>query len=467
MNRSIFDRKIPSLFGILIIVVGIVVTTFLVKGGNLLFTRAGPGNDPKNIEITNISDSSFTVTYTTDDSVIGTINVGSSPSSMDEIALDDRDQLTQTVNKYQAHSISVNNLKPSTKYYFSIKSADKNILNNGLPFEVQTGPQISSAPLSQGPMSGKVINPDGTSPKDGLVLAKINGAQIISTYLKNDGSYTLPLNILRTSNLSSYFELKPENEISIEVKSNNLSSKINISGNQISPVPLITLSSNYDFSESEPTPSDMPKDVKFPIFESEITEFDVSITSPTSGENFKDTQPRFIGKSAPNSKVNIEISPSAISAQVNSDSSGNWSFRPNTGLPSGNYTLTILAEDLNGISKTLTRNFNILPAGSSVEETATPSATLTPTKRPTSTPTPTRTPTSTPTRTITRTPTTTPTASPTRTPTSTPIPTPTKIVKASTTPTLPPTGTPFAIIAGIGMLGAMLSSVALYLITHR
>lgn len=253
MSKNIFRRKIPSILAVLIIIVGIITTTFLVKTGTSLLTRAGPGSEPKNIQITNVSDTSFTAIYTTDNSVIGTITMGTNPNALDEIILDDRDQLSQVINKYQTHTISANNLKPNTKYYFLITSGSNTILNNGSPFEITTGPEIDSAPLSQGPITGKVINPDGTSPQDGIVLIKINDAEILSSFLKNDGNFTVPLSTLRNSALTNFYPLDASAKINIEIYSSSLKSQINVSADQISPIPLITLSKNYELSEKAQT----------------------------------------------------------------------------------------------------------------------------------------------------------------------------------------------------------------------
>jgi hypothetical protein len=222
------------------------------------------------MQITNVSDTSFTVTYTTDDSVIGTLNMGSVKDNLDQTVLDDRDQLSQTVNKYYSHTISANSLTPNTTYYFTITSGSKKKTDNGMPFSIKTGPAIASSPSSQPPIFGRVINQDGSTPSDGIVLVNINGAQISSTYLKKDGTFLLPLNILRTTDLSNYLSLDANSNINIKLFSGGLSSKVSLSSTQISPVPIITLSNNYDLEQPNPTqkpiltPSQNFKNLKFP-----------------------------------------------------------------------------------------------------------------------------------------------------------------------------------------------------------
>lgn len=237
-----------ALFGFLLILIGTVITIFLVKNGSLFFISAGPGQDPKNVEITNVSDISFTLTYVTDDKIIGTLNYGTDPGNLDTVILDDRDQLSQSVNEYNTHSISVKNLEPDSVYYFTINSGDKTYPKNGSPYNIKTGALIEDQPSSKEPLSGKVLLPDGSSPTEGLVYLMINGAQKLSGYLKNDGNYTIPLNTLRNGSLNSYFSFSKNSIINIEVTTGTLFSSVSLLPDEINPVPVITLSNNYDFS---------------------------------------------------------------------------------------------------------------------------------------------------------------------------------------------------------------------------
>ncbi len=247
--NSLWSRKIPTFIGLLIIIVGTLVTTLLVRGNTIFQIRAGPGEDPKNIKITNVSDSAFTITYQTDDKVIGTVNYGIESNNLDGISLDDRDQLSQQINKYNYHSITIRNLDPNTKYYYSITSGSKKYEDINFRFEVLTREEISDTPLSQIPISGKAVLPDGTTPNDGIVYVEIEGAELSSTLLKNDGTYILPLNTLRKSLVDEYFELSDRTLITIDIYANSQFSTASVTKNEISPVPLITLSGSYDFSK--------------------------------------------------------------------------------------------------------------------------------------------------------------------------------------------------------------------------
>lgn len=274
MRHSFWNRKIPSLFGLIVIIFGITITTLLVRGKDLFQINAIPGNEPKNVVVTNISDSSFTVTYLTDASAIGTINFGKDPDKLDQTALDDRDQLSQTVNNYQAHSITVNSIEPNTIYYFTITSASDIIKDKNFPFKIKTGPLINTPPGFQNPMSGKVINPDNSSPSDGLVYVTIDGAQKLSTILKKDGSYILPLNAVRSQELDKFYQISNDSLIKITINTSNFSSAITTFKDQLNPVPFVTLSNNYDFEnanlEPKSTTSANLENRKFPVFKSRL-----------------------------------------------------------------------------------------------------------------------------------------------------------------------------------------------------
>ena len=135
-------------------------------------------------------------------------------------------------------------------------------------------------PSSQTSLTGKLLNPEGLSVADGIVIVTIDGAQKISGIIKDDGNYTIPLNNIRTLDLSNYYILYEDAIIKINAIAEGFSSEAILSTNQISPVPLITLSKNYDFSSSNSNNSNnfKERDVDFPEFDSKIKKV---IPSPT------------------------------------------------------------------------------------------------------------------------------------------------------------------------------------------
>ena len=263
------NKKIPSFLGIIVIIIGIIATIFLVRNERIIQINAGPGQEPKNIEVSNVSDSSFTITYTTDDSVIGTLNIGETSNNLSIKNLDIRDKNSQSVSKYQTHHLVANNLKPNKTYYYTITSGDKTFSNNGSSYELKTAPSIGKNLSNKTVASGKVINPDGTIPTGAIVVVKINGAQPISSILNSDGSYSIPMSNLRTFGLDKFADVNEELPVNIDIFAGNLKSQVNLSSNQLSNIPLVTLSNNYHFSEvNSVVVKNNRENVTFPEFSS-------------------------------------------------------------------------------------------------------------------------------------------------------------------------------------------------------
>lgn len=465
MRNGIWNKRIPTLFGIFAIVIGIGVTSFLVKQGSILVGQASPSDIPQNVKISNISDASFTVSYTTDSTVLGSLNYGDNVN-LGKTILDDRDQ-GQIVTSRHTHVITLKNLTPKTTYLFSITSGQNTFLDNGSLFKAKTGPSLESPSLQRGEISGKVILPNGSIPKEAFLYVATGGAQTLSTIIKPDGSYSLSLNPLRSQDLSSYFIIPQQTIFTISLFGDSLTSKATISSDKTTNVPTVTLSKDYDFTiNNNPilqTQTSSPSaNVVFPqATPSSALNSTPQILTPKQDQSFSDTQPLFKGTALPNQDVSITIhSPEQITAQVQADASGNWTYRPSSSLSAGDHTISIITRDAFGILKTITQSFTVYASGSQVNQPATPSATLTPTL--TSTPTPTitlsPTPTATPSPTLIATIAAVASQSPTLTISPTINPLPTAI--------LPQTGSSTAPIAAMFSIGFIVVGALLFLFTR-
>lgn len=134
-NTLLENKKIPTLFGIVILVLGIIVTSYSISATKNVVTRASTSGQPKiDIKkfITNIRSNSFIVNWNTDRAVLGSISYGATPR-LGLIASE------KTVNT--THSITVSNgLVKSTKYFFKIISGEKTYGKDGTdqPYEITT-----------------------------------------------------------------------------------------------------------------------------------------------------------------------------------------------------------------------------------------------------------------------------------------------------------------------------------------
>ncbi len=439
MKNSFWNRKIPGFFGLFFIVISIGITVYLVRQGLIYLTRATPSEIPENVKVTNVTDSSFSLTYTTGGLVTGSINLGKTDDS-EETVLDERDQSESVLRQYKTHTITPQNLDPSQRYKYSILSGSEKILNEGEFFEIQTGPKIEDSPSSQKPLVGRVTHEDGKESSDTLVYLSTEDSQLVSNVTKEDGSYILPLNSLREKSLSSYLSLNEDSVIKLLITNGKISSNVTLTAGQISPVPPIILSNDYDFRVNlDPIAKNTAPSENFPK-KDEGSSKDPEINTPSDQQNFTDQKPEFSGEAQPNAEVEIEIhSDENIKTKVAADSFGNWEFRPTDPLSPGEHTITIKSKDSTGILKTITRRFTVFAQGSQVGESATPSGkTVSPT----------------------------PTPSPTVTPTPTPLLNISPQASITAQPTIPPTGGETGLFAGFIALGLTVFGVIIFILTR-
>lgn len=426
MKSGFWNKRIHSLLGIIFLVGGAFLTAYLVQHQIILFSQAAPTNIPSTITITNISDTAFSVVYTTSQSTTGTLILGSDPTKTDKLVLDDRDQASGTAKNYFVHHITVKNTTPDTSYSFFILSgtdvfgADE----NKTAFVLRTGKTINSEPSAQPPLTGKVA--ESASGDALIILTPENGASV-STLIKPDGTYFLPLNAVRDSSSQSYLSLQGDSRLSFLFLKNGASSHVKAFVSQTDPLPLVSFGQDYDFTTLSPptststsasssaTPTPRTSDT-FPSFENASESPIVSLSVPTEGT--PDDQPLLKGTGIPDETVSIEIhSDQVITDSVTVNKNGQWSYRPSTPLTPGVHTITIKSLNATGLLQTITQSFTVYAEGSQSTEPS-----VSPTTPPTATPTPTQALAATPTPTLVL-------------PTSTPVPTQAAI--STPTPTLP------------------------------
>jgi len=443
MKDKMKSRKIPTILGILVLVIGIAAGVFLVQSQQIFRLRASPEINPKNIRFTNITDSSFTVSWTTDKETQGFIIWGERSSSLDKTARPLKDYPNNT------HSVDLNGLAASTSYFFYINSDGKQFENNGIPWEVKTGPVIPVPPKSI-IISGSVLTSSGTPAKDALVYASVGGSSTLSVLTTEKGEWVLPISSARTQNLNSYMTIDESSSlVDITVHAGSLGvSSAHIYIQSARPSPDIILGQVHDFKNVPPNekitvpeasiglPEDATISSRFQITGEPYEVKDVvSIDSIEEGEVILTDMPEFFGEGPPGAEIIITIESDPVTGEAIVDNSGRWSWSVPSNLQEGIHKITISWRNSEGVLQTITRTF-IVQAQEGPAFVSTPSATPTSTPMPTPTvfvPTPTVTgvisPTPSPTGVISPTPTVTPTMIPT------PVPT-----RVSTEPGLPEAG---------------------------
>lgn len=429
MKKGLFNRRIPTLFALLVLIAVIGVSTILIQRGIFYIGKAAPDSQPQNFSITNITDTSFTAVFTTNGQVEAVLSINDAKTAS-TIILDDRDKKTGTQSKYYSHHISVPNLTPNTTYTFKLIVGSKEYTNSS--YSAKTGQTISTPPPAQNPLFGKVLLPDGSNGADTILIAKSDTTNVVSAVTDSKGEFILPTNSIRNLTFDNYITLSNDTIFTITFFRQTMKASATASFLAAQNLPPVTLLQQYVFNPPTETPSTQSSQLSVT---QQLTQGQaVQIIRPKQNESFIDQRPNFTGTSYPNSSLTLTI-PGTAQQQLLVGADGSWSFQPTLGFPQGKHTVTISTNDSENPKVTLTRTFSIFPQGSQVVESATPSAS--PTTKPTATPTPTATPKPSP----------TPTATPTKatasvTPSQNPTPSQAPITPTVTQPTATPTSLP-------------------------
>ncbi len=387
--------KIPTLLGILLIVVIIVAFALGTQAFIQTQTRASGSIQPTDVTITNISDTTFTVSWTTPTPATGAISIASSALA-NRIIFDDQD--TKTQGKYTTHFITYRGAAADTTYTFTLLSNGKTSLDGDKSYTVHTAPTLttgSGLPAQAGnlePAYGTIMTGDKSPLQGALVYLTLDGSQTLSAITKQSGTWLIPLNLIRTQDLTSYLPITDRMNVNITITGSGLTTTAVTDTLNDSPVPDMMMGKTYDFRRANaqapgtqtlalhPSPV-VPAAPSAVLGASSVKPANiVALTIPAQGAALPTTLPLIQGTGIPGKNVSIVIginNPVGGSAVVGSD--GLWSFTPSKPIPPGQQSVTITTKNLQDKAIAITHLFTILKSGTQVLGDATPSATLTPT----------------------------------------------------------------------------------------
>lgn len=455
------NKKIPTLIGVLVLVFGLAGGVVLVNKDTIFKLGASPEATPKDVRITNITDTSFTVNWVTDKQTSALVKWGET-SNLGKTALPEVGTKTTS-----AHTVTIRNLVKNKTYYFTINSGGVDNTNSGIPWSVTT---LSSVSPDVSHVSGTILLSTGTPADDAVVYVDAPGMTEQSTTTSSSGNWILALPVSETAGdtlLNIYVQGGTAGIATAQVY---LASA--------NPVPTISLGKTYNFLSTTQTNVDGVPDssVKLPTSDTSSTNQQsrfnlettatpqppvntVTVKSVEEGETIYTASPEFFGDGPVNSAITVTVHSSVpITQNVVVASDGSWKWTPPTNLEDGSHTITITWKDAKGVIQSLTKNFTVVANAQEPSFVSTPSGTLAPTPKVTATPT--------------VAPTLKPTVIPSVSPTVKPTVTPTATISATVKPTktaspsaLPVAGSPFATIAfistGIAMiLGAVYLNIS-------
>jgi len=386
-------NKIPTLLGLLLVV--IFVGVFAV-GSDTYFkttTNASGSILPINVQITNVSDTTFAVLWTTANPATGALSIAMTPAA--RVIFDDQD--TKDQGKYTSHIVTFRGATADTSYAVTLLSNGKKSLNNGKPYTIRTAPVLTTASGNLEPAYGTILNADKSPIKGALVHISLDGSQQLSTVTKPSGTWLIPLNLIRTEDLSGFLPITDRMNVTITVEGQGLTTTAVTDTLNDSPVPDMMLGKTYDFRHANAkapgaplaltNPTPIPQKTPAAVLGASTAKPAniVALTIPAQGSALPTTLPLIQGTGIPGKSVSIVLginTPVGGTATVGAD--GLWSFTPSKPLSPGAQSVTITTKDSNNKSVALTHLFTVLKSGTQVLGDATPSATITPVATPTS-----------------------------------------------------------------------------------
>lgn len=400
-KKAVWQKRIPTLAGLGVLIVAMIAGVLLFGNGTGVFApRATPQTTPKNIKITNITDTSFTISFLTDEATPAFLKYGTSANDLTNQAGDERDQITGTVQPYNMHHLTVRGLNPNTTYYFTLGTgSNSTFTNNGEPFQIKTAQQAGSQPVAK-TVYGSVTTESGAPAEGAVVYVKHPDAGELSSLVKSSGSWAVYLSNARTPDGSAYATTNDEDTILVSVQgpAQNKKASITTTVEMAQPVESIsygqtsaqattvdtstTLTATEEVTatesasvenEIETMPDMMTEDVESEIVETtdasssaETSEI-AAITivdleeAKTATPTVTTTQPTIVGKAAPNVTIQIEVhSETQISQEITADENGDFEL-----------DIASLSENLEPGEHTVTYTYTDPATGQEVTETIT------------------------------------------------------------------------------------------------
>lgn len=428
---------IPTFLGIFVLVFGTALGVFVVSQRQTFGLGAAGQNVPRDVKVTNVTDSAFTVSWTTDKPVLGKLSWGDN-SNVGRLTGDDK--------LSHVHSATVTGLTASKTYYFKINSGGTIHTNQGNAWITQTRNTIATQTAV---FAGTILTPEGIPASEAIVYLTGTNMPDLSAFTSSNGTWTISAQIPVNVNLDNVV-------VEMFIQAGPLGvATAQISASAGRSTPPITLGKTYDFRSITTNDSNGPtSQLNLPqTTDSNRTGFgETSISASTKGtlvtlkslkdkERISTTKPEFFGEGPAGTAITITVQSDPITQVIKIPQTGTWRWSIPTTLEEGVHKITITWKDASGILRSLTREFTVLAASDEPAFESTPSATKSPS--PTATPQPTA----------------TPTVSPTPTPsvTATPKPTVTPTPIASTESALPNAGVELPSIAlllfGFALMG--------------
>ena len=427
------EKRIPTILGLVLLFAGLVTGIIMTSGPVNFFNRASGDCTPQNVQISNLSHYSFTVSYISTGECLADVSVDN------KVVPDVRYQDNKTkAQESKTHYFEITNLKDNTNYSFYIISGGKEYKND--KYKVLTATKPTTPVPSSKLAWGRVFYPDNKPAAGSIVYLTIpNGYQLAAIVTSNGYWY---ISLATSFNIAQTDWFKPLDNISEDLvifSPDGVTTQITNNTSFNNPVPDIIVGKN-NFSAGSTKQNIGGKFGDNTGLGSETTTKSLTIDNPKPSETITTRRPDIFGKALAGTALSLSLG--EMKGNSTANTSGVWHWYPTSDLPIGQNTVTVQSA-----TESVSQTFSVaLSSDTGLAFTASASATpVPPTGGPSKPPTPIPTLSLTPTTatTLTPTPTTTTTLSPTPTTATTLSPTPTssaRSAKPSTGSGVPVTG---------------------------
>lgn len=263
-KKPVWQKQIPTLAGIAVLIGALVIGITALGGGTGVFApRATPQTTPKQVKITNISDKTFSVSFYTDEATAGFVKYGTAENELKLQASDDRDQLAGSVGKFALHHITIKGLKPNTNYFFTLGTGSgASFDNNGAPFKIKTAVDPGTPPPAAKTVYGSVMNVGGTPAEGSVVYLAAEGGGELSTLVKSSGSWAISLANARLTDGSGYLEITDDTPLTIFAQGTTLTQTARVAAkvSESQPLPDLALAVGGGSMAQAPTTAPVAED---------------------------------------------------------------------------------------------------------------------------------------------------------------------------------------------------------------
>lgn len=363
------EKRIPTIFGIILLVGTIYLTTRLISNPQKSSINASESCEPINPQVTNKTDKSANISFTTSDDCLSNLNIGNY-------------SYQNLKQKGKIHYFDVDKLEANKNYEFEIIVDGKKYNSSYYIFETAQKPtnNIPDSNLAW----GKVLTPENNPATQAIVYLNVPGASPLSALVTSSGHWNISLAVSFNEGLSDWFSMPNNIEEDITVIAPNYPSTQIVSNTaRNNPVPDIILGQNNFSLPEAVVDTILPQESLITTDIDLIADKPLDILNPKINETLNSLKPDFFGTAKPNSKLKIKIeSPVTLNDEIKVDSDGDWNWSPTQNLTPGEHTITV-TDDKNNL---ITRKFIVLaaessqPSFSASESALLVTPTLTPTK---------------------------------------------------------------------------------------